>query len=289
MFLQVTVNSIIAGSIYTLLALGFTIVYGTLRFFNMAHGIAFTLGAYFCYVFRILLGIELISSIVLAVLSSAAVMVLVDRIAFRPLRIKGAPSWALVVSSIGVAMLLEAVIAFIFGSDVVSLRVGEPRPGYSFFGAYITPVQVSILVVSTLMMILLMLFLKTTRTGKAMRATTNDPEMSRIVGINTERVFLGTFTLGAAIAALAGCLIALETDLVPTMGHAALLKAIVSSIIGGVGNVSGAMFGGFVLGFVENFGIWHISAGWKNAIALILLITFILLHPAFFGMESDKR
>ena len=288
MFTQLIINSIIAGAIYTLLALGFTIIYGTLNFFNMAHGIAYTLGAYFSYLFRIKFGFDLPLAFSLSTLLTALAMIGVDRIAYFNLRIRKAPSWALVVSSIGVAIFLESFISLIFGSDTRSLRTGQAAPGYTVFGAIITPVQIWMLIISALLMIVLTIYLKMTIMGKALRATSNDPEMSSIVGINTESIYKSTFALGSALAAIAGSLVALETDVFPTMGHSALLKSIVASIIGGIGNIPGAVLGSFFLGFAENFGIWKLSASWKDGIALILLIFFILLRPALFGKESQK-
>jgi len=288
LFVQLIINSVIAGSIYTLLALGFTIIYGTLNFFNMAHGVAYTLGAYFSYLFRIKLGLDLPLAFSLSTLLTALVMLGVDKIAYSHLRARRAPSWALVVSSIGVAIFAESLIGIVFGSDTRSLRIGQAAPGYTLFGAIITPVQIWMLIVSALLMILLTVHLKMTIMGKALRATSNDPEMSSIVGINTQSIYQSTFALGSALAAIAGSLVALETDVFPTMGHAALLKSIVASIIGGIGNIPGAVFGSFFLGFVENFGIWKLSASWKDGISLILLIFFILLRPSLFGMEEKK-
>ncbi len=282
------INSIIAGAIYTLLALGFTIIYGTLNFFNMAHGIAYMVGAYLSYIFRIKLGFNLPLAFSLSTLLTALIMIGVDRIAYLKLRTKRAPSWALVVSSIGVAIFFESLIAIVFGSDTRSLRIGQAAPGYTILGAIITPVQIWMLIVSAVLMIFLTIHLKLTIMGKALRATSNDPEMSSIIGINTESIYRSTFGLGSALAAIAGSLVALETDVFPTMGHTALLKSIVASIIGGIGNIPGAVFGSFFLGFVENFGIWKLSASWKDAIALVLLIFFILLRPTLFGMEQQK-
>jgi branched-chain amino acid transport system permease protein len=288
LFLQFVINSIIAGAIYTLLAFGFTIIYGTLNFFNMAHGIAYMLGAYFSYVCRIQFGMDLPLAVSLSTIATALTMVLVDRIGYFHLRKVNAPSWALVVSSIGVAIFFESLISMIFGSDTRILRIGEATPGYSIFGAIITQDQIWILIVSGFLMIVLSIYLKKTTIGKALRATSNDTEMARIVGIHTESIYSSTFALGSALAAIAGSLVALQTDVFPTMGQGALLKSIVASIIGGIGNVPGAVFGGFFLGFVENFGIWELSSSWKDAIALFLLIFFILLRPKLFGMEQEK-
>ena len=276
MLSQIFVNSIVAGAVYALLAFGFTITYGTLNFFNMAHGVAFTVGAYLCYVFRILLGLDLLSATVLAVLGTALVMVVVDLLAYDRLRARRAPSWAMVVSSIGVAIFIEAVISLIFGSDTLSLRTGEARPGIAVLGAIITETQIVILIVSVILVALLTLYLKMTRMGKALRAMANDPEIGVVIGIEPRITYMTTFALASGLAAVAGCLVAFETDVYPTMGHSALLKSIVASIIGGIGNVGGAVFGGLFLAAAENFGVWKLSSSWQDGIALTLLLLFML-------------
>lgn len=123
--------------------------------------------------------------------------------------------------------------------------------------------------------------------GKAIRATANDPHMATVIGIDTEEVFKFVIILGSCLACVSGVLVSLETDIEPSLGQPALLKAIVASIIGGIGNIRGALWGGLLLGFVENFGIWKISAGWKDGIALALLLLFILMKPSLFGIEEE--
>jgi branched-chain amino acid transport system permease protein len=287
-FLQILINSIIAGSVYSLLAFGFTLIFSTLNFFNLSHGIAFTLAAYFSYVLRIKLHLSLPLSFAFSILFTTLAMLGVYRVAYFPLRVRRAPSWVYVVGSLGVATFMEALVAFVFGSDLVSLRTGETQPGYLFGNAVITQVQLWTLGVSIVAMIVLSLLMKRTRLGKAMRAVANDGEMSGIVGIQIERICLFTFGLGAAVTAIAGNLVSLEQDLFPTMGQAALLKAIVAASVGASGSIPGALFGGFFLGVVENFGIWHINASWKDGIALALLIFFILFRPKYFGVMAEK-
>ena len=268
---------------YSLLAFGFTLVFSTLNFFNLSHGIAFTIAAYLSFVFGVKLHFISPLSFALSTILTTVIMLGVYKVAFAPLRARGAASWVFVVASLGVATFMEAFITLFFGSDLVSARVGEARPGYLIWDAIITPVQVWIVIISLLMMILLSLLMERTKTGKAMRAVANDGEMSGIVGIHIERICLFTFALGTAVTAIAGNLMTLEQSIFPTMGQRALLKAIVASSIGARGSIPGVLFGGFLLGIVENFGIWHIHAGWKDGIALVLLILFILFRPKFFG------
>jgi branched-chain amino acid transport system permease protein len=277
---QLVVDSIVSGAIYALLAFGFTITYGTLNFFNMAHGAAFTVGAYLFYVVDMLLHLSPAVAALLAMAGTAVLMVLVDLVAYERLRAHRAPSWAMVVSSIGVAIFIEAVISLIFGSDTLSVRSGEIRPGLPIFGAIITPNQIVILVVAAALFAILTAYLQMTSAGKALRAMANDAEMGVVIGINPRSTYVSTFALASGLAAIAGCLVALETDVYPTMGQGALLKAIVASIIGGIGNIPGAVFGGLVLGFVENFGVWQLNAGWQDGISLALLLIFMLIRQS---------
>jgi len=277
---QLIVDSIVSGAIYSLLSFGFTITYGTLNFFNMAHGAAFTVGAYLFYCFQTLLKLAFPWAVLLAVVGAAVVMVLVDLVAYERLRAQRAPSWALVVSSIGVAIFIEAVISLIFGSDTLSVRTGEIRPGLPVFGAVITENQITILIVTAVLMAALTVYLQGTLAGKALRAMANDPEMGIVIGIEPRLTYMSTFALASGLAAVAGCLVAMETDVYPTMGQSALLKAIVASIIGGVGNVPGAVFGGLVLGVVENFAVWQLNTGWQDGISLALLLIFMLIRQS---------
>jgi branched-chain amino acid transport system permease protein len=287
MISQIITNSVIAGSIYSLIAFGFTLIYGAMRFFNMSYGVTFMVGAYFFYLLSTLLKIPFPIALGLSMACTSFLMIIIDRFSFSRLRQINAPSWSIIMVSIGVAIILEALITTIFGSDVRMVRTGIQQ-SYTFAGATITPNQLSILYVSILLMFVIWLFLKKTKMGKAIRATANDPHMATVIGIDTEKVFKVVITIGSCLACVAGVLISLESDIEPSMGQPALLKAIVASIIGGIGNIRGAMWGGFLLGFVENFGIWKISAGWKDGIALALLLFFILLKPSLFGLEEER-
>lgn len=287
MLVQLITNAVIAGSIYSLIAFGFTLIYGTMRFFNMSYGITFMLGAYLFYIFFNTLGFPFLIALGLSMSLTSFAMILVDHFSYLRLRRVRAPSWAIIMVSIGVAIVVESLMTVIFGSDVRTVRAGIQR-SYTIGGATITPNQVTILWVSIVVMVFLWMFLKKAKIGKAIRATANDPSMATVVGIDTEWVFRVVIIIGSGLACLAGVLVSLETDIEPSMGQAALLKAIVASIIGGIGNVRGAMWGGFFLGFVENFGIWKISAGWKDGIALALLLVSILFKPSLFGIEEEK-
>lgn len=170
------------------------------------------------------------------------------------------------------------------------MRTGPIREGYHVFSAVITPIQITILIVSIVLMILLWLFIQRTKIGKAMRAVSDDPLAASMVGINPDKLILFSFAIGSCLAGAAGILICLETNIEPTMGFSAILKGIIASIIGGIGNIPGAMFGGFLLGLAENLGIWKIQAGWKDCISFLILIVFLLLKPSgIFGIKTAKE
>jgi branched-chain amino acid transport system permease protein len=288
LLIQLIINGIISGSIYSLNAFGFTLIYGVMNFFNMAHGAIFLLGAYSGYVFYIKLNIYFPIAVIMAIVVVAILMMFIDRIAFYPIRIKKAPGWAFVISSIGVAIMVEACITLLFSSEVRSLKAGPVKPGYELWGAVITRNQLIILITSVVIMLLVTLFLKKTKIGVSMRGIASNPEMATIVGIPVNRIYLVTFAFGSALTAIAGILVSLETDIDPYIGSPALLKAIVASIIGGIGNIPGALFGGLLLGMIENFAVWKIAGGWKDGISLAILILFILIRPSLFGIETQK-
>lgn len=297
MFVQVCINGLISSGIYFLIALGFTIIYRTVRFFHFAHGVVYACGAYVAYAvfscwFLVFSGEESYLSWIVAVLAgvigAALVGVLIDRVVYLPLRRYKAPNLVFLIASFGVFIFIQNLLQLIFGAQILTIRTGPVKEGHHFFGAVITNIQILILVVSVCLCAALWLFIQKTRLGKAMRAVADDPLAASVVGINPERIILAAFAIGSALAGAAGILISLETNIEPTMGMNAILKGIIASIIGGIGSIPGAMFGGLFLGIAENLGIWKISAGWKDCIAFVILIAFLLLRPSgIMGVKSQ--
>ena len=167
------------------------------------------------------------------------------------------------------------------------MRTGPIKEGHHFLGAVITDIQILILVVSCLLSVALFWFIKYTKLGKAMRAVSDDSVAASVVGISPERTIMTSFAIGSALAGAAGILISLETNIEPTMGFSAILKGIIASVVGGIGSIPGALFGGFFIGIAENLGIWKISAGWKDCISFLILIIFLLVRPrGIFGIKG---
>jgi len=277
---QLVTNSIIAGSIYALVALGFNLIYGATKFFNLAHGVIAAIGGYTVFFLAKTLGFGISVSVVAGILLAGVFGFLTYRIIYLPLRRRKASTMVLLVASLGVFTALQAFIAILFTSQfqTLSQNIGGQRI-YEVFGGIITQTQVVILVSAILIALGLTALLKWTMFGKAVKAISDDEEVAKIVGIDTDRIIGYVFFIGSAIAGLAGILVGFDTGIEPTMGLTLLLKGVIASIVGGVGNVFGGVLGAFLLGFVENFGIWKISGAWKDAIAFGLLILFLVFRP----------
>jgi branched-chain amino acid transport system permease protein len=218
-------------------------------------------------------------AILAGVIGAGIIGILIDRMVYRPLRKRKAPNLVFLLASFGVFILIQNLLQLIFGAQILTMRTGPVKEGHHFLGAVITNIQILILVVSCLLVVCLWLFIQKTKLGKAMRAVADDPLAASIVGINPEKIILAAFAIGSCLAGVAGILVSLETNIEPTMGMNAILKGIIASIIGGIGSIPGAMFGGLFLGLAENLGIWKISAGWKDCIAFVILIVFLLVRP----------
>lgn len=276
---QIILNGLISGSIYALIAIGFNIIYRTVNFFHFAHGVVYTAGAYFAYTFAIQAGVNPLLSFFLSIVLTALLGIGIDRLVYFPLRQRKTPNLVFLIASFGVFIFLQNLIQLFYGAQILTLRTGPVKEGNSFLGAVITDIQILIMIISCLLLVLLWLFIQKTKLGKAMRAVADDSMAASVVGIYPEKIILYAFTIGSALAGIAGILISYETNIEPTMGMNAILKGIIASIIGGIGSVPGAVFGGLFLGIAENLGIWKIQAGWKDCIAFAILIVFLLFRP----------
>lgn len=262
-----------------MIALGFNLIYGTVKFFDLGYGALTAVGGYAVYFLYKDLGLDLSLSLILGILIAGGIGYLVNKFVYKKLRDRKASVMVLLVASLGVLTVLQAVIAMLFTSQFKTLSTGGSGRVYEISGAVITEVQLIILISGFAIMTLLAIVLKKTLFGKAISAVSDDEEVSKIIGINTDKIIGAVFFIGSMIAGLAGTLVGFDTGIEPTMGMNLLLKGVIASIIGGIGNVYGGVLGAFLLGFVENFGIWKISGEWKDAIAFGLLIIFLLFRP----------
>lgn len=289
MLSQLLANGLLAGSVYALVALGFSIIYSTVRFFHFAHGAVYTAGAYFTYLFFVILQWPFALAVVLAVLLAALLGVGIEFSVYRPIQRRGGGGLVLLIASLGVFIALQNLISLFFGDDTKTIRSGEVREGLAIIGARITPVQIAIILTSLALFVLTAIILKRSKIGKALRAVANDPELAVVAGLDKDRIVYFTYFAGSALAAIAAILISLDIDMTPMMGFQALLYGVVAVVIGGLGNILGAYLGGLLLGLAQHLGVWYISSKWQDAIAFVILILFLLFRPqGFFGKRIRK-
>lgn len=287
MFLaQLVANSVIAGATYTLIALGFNLIYGATRFVHMTHGASAAIGAYAAFFAMRSLGWGILPALLFGTCAAGVAGVLFYALVFGPLKRKKASSVVLFISSLGIFTVVQALLAIAFSSEFwILLPPGTSRI-WNVAGASITEVQFWIIGLAIVSAVGLFVFLRKTLLGKVIRALSNDEEVAKMLGINTHKVLYGVFFIGSALAGLAGVLIGMDTGIQPTMGLLIILEGAVPAILGGIGNLPGGIVGAFLLGFVENFGIWVIPSEWKGAIAFGLLTFFLLFRPQ--GMMGGK-
>jgi len=283
-FLQQLMNGLSLGSIYALIALGYTMVYGVLRLINFAHGDFYMVGAYVGYYLSRKLPVKEPSStaaflvMVGSMIVCAVLGTIIERLAYRPVR--RASRLSLLITAIGVSLFLENTGQLVFGPDPKFFPSLAPHADFRLAGVRITSEQLTVIGVSFLLMILLRFFIQKTRTGKAMRAVSFNLDAAKLMGISTDRIISITFALGSALAAAGGVLIGMQIPKIdPLMGIMYGLKAFVAAVLGGIGNVPGAVLGGLLIGTSEVMVVGYLSSTYRDAIAFGILILVLLLRP----------
>ncbi len=285
--LELLCGGLVKGSIYALIALGYTMVYGIIQLINFAHGEIYMIGAFVAFIVAGILALSgyggmtvLLLAAIAAVIYAAAYGYTLEKIAYRPLR--NAPRLSPLISAIGASIFLMNYVQLAQTPDF--LPFPELIGDFEFMGElgrYLSSVDLVILGVTTLTMVALTVLIKYTRIGKAMRATQQDMIMARLVGINVDRVISATFVIGSVLAAIGGVLIASRTGQInATIGFMAGLKAFTAAVLGGIGNIPGAVLGGLVLGIAETLGAGYISSAYEDVFAFGLLILILVLRPA---------
>ena len=282
-FLQQLINGLSLGAIYALIALGYTMVYGVLRFINFAHSDVFMVGAFAGYYLgRVVPSQSIPGGLVVlagAMVACAALGILIERLAYRPLRARS--KLTVLITAIGVSLLLENTGQFVFGANPKRFPVLFPESNFHLGPLILTSNQVIVFVVTLALLAGLQFIVRRTRIGTAMRAVSFNPQAAALVGINNDVVISFTFGLGSALAAAGGILYSLNYPTIdPLMGILPGLKAFVAAVLGGIGNIPGAALGGLVLGVVETFVNGSRYSTYTDAIAFGILILILLFRPA---------
>ncbi|MBE3576999.1 MAG: branched-chain amino acid ABC transporter permease [Limnochordales bacterium] len=287
--LQQLVNGISLGSIYALIALGYTMVYGVLKLINFAHGDVYMVGAFAGFFAATAFGWGFLPALCFAMLVAALFGLVIERVAYRPLR--NAPRIAALITAIGVSLLLENLGILILRPDPRAFPELIRLETYQVGPLIVNNRQLVIIATSVVLMMLLQFIVTRTRMGKAMRAVAEDTEASRLMGINVDRVIAFTFVLGSALAAAAGVLVGIYyTRIDPLMGFMPGLKAFVAAVLGGIGLIPGAMLGGLAIGVAEVLVVAFISSSWKDAVAFAILIMILLLKPTgILGKTAEEK
>jgi branched-chain amino acid transport system permease protein len=294
--IQLLLNGLSLGAVYALFALGYTLVFSVLGVINFSHGAVFTLGAYFTYLLiggqaganGLLAGLQLpvalpfALALPLAGLASALVALLIERVAFRPLRQRGADSLLALISSLGAGVILVNLIQLLMGAESYAIPIGTLGTlpaALSFGGAQVRTVQVLLLAISLLLLLLLSVWLEGSRSGKALQAVSEDPVTAQLLGIDSDGMIRLAFGISGFLAGVSGGLVGLSVSIAgPYFGISYGLKALGVLVLGGLGSVPGAMLGGLIIGLAEAFvpAEW---SGWKDAVAYGFLFLILVLRP----------
>ena len=275
---QSILNGILAGCIYALFAMGLTLIYGVLNFVNFAHGELIMWGAYFLYFlmgkpFRLPLPIALIPALLLTIILGIGM----DRFVFKPLRT--ANRLTLLIAALGLSFLLRNGAQLLWGAEIRTYGF-EIKRGLRILGISITLNQVAIILTSIFCIVFVYLLFHRSRLGKSMRAVSDNLELARVVGIDSKHTIRFAWVIASVLAGVGGILLALDTNLQPGMGLINLVKAFAATLLGGVGNIWGALLGGIIIGLAENLGVLVISPGYKDAIAFGIMVLLLLIRPS---------
>lgn len=289
MFWEQLINGLTLGSSYALIALGYTMVYGIVQLINFAHGEIYMFGA-FVGLFLVMAGMNIFIALLGAMIFCMLLGMLVERVAYRPLRGKSSRLSALI-SAIGVSIFLSTLMALYRGTNTTRYPEVLSSSSYNLGSIQISSLQVIILMVSALLMVGLQVMIQKTRLGKAMRACSQDLEASSLMGINVNQVISATFAIGSALAAAGGVMVGIYYNAVwPYMGMMAGMKAFSAAVLGGIGSVPGAMIGGLSLGVMEIMGVAYLSSSYKDAIAFAILILVLIIRPqGLMGRKTSKK
>jgi len=287
-FLQQMINGLSLGSIYALIALGYTMVYGIVKLINFAHGDIYMIGAYIGFILTARLGMGFLPALMLSMIGCALLGIMIEKIAYKPLR--NTTRIAALITAIGVSYFLEALIQRILGPGVQTFPNLLSNEVLMLGGLRITSQQIAIFAVTVILMLALQYLVNRTSIGRAMRAVSADSDAARLMGIDVDQTISITFAIGSALAGAAGVLVGIYYNSInPLMGMLPGIKAFIAAVFGGIGIIPGAMFGGFFIGIIETLVAGYGGSLWKDAVVYLVLIVILLIKPSGLLGKNEKE
>ena len=288
-FIQTLISGLSLGSIYALIALGYTMVYGIAKMLNFAHGDIIMIGAYAGIVTVNQLGLPPLVAVIVSVVICALLGMLIEFLAYKPLR--QAPPLSVLITAIGVSYLLQNLALLIFGSQQKAYPRLAEFPGFTVGGVTVDGITVLTLLMTAIIMLVLSFFINKTKLGKAMRAVSEDKSAASLMGISVNKTITLTFAIGSALAAFASIFYGMAYVYIkPTTGAMPGIKAFTAAVFGGIGSIPGAMLGGILLGMIEQFSKTYISTLWADAIVFAVLVLVLIVKPTgLLGKKTSEK
>jgi len=285
---QVLINSLSGACLYLLIGVSFWLIYAPTKTFFVSHAAAITFGAYACYWFNQYFGLPLPTAVCLAAIAVALGFAAVENALFQSLR-GDSKSWVGLVASIGLYVVLQNIISLGFGDDTLVLRQGTITVGQKIGHAYVTWVQTLMIIVGGVLFVSTIMLLSTTRLGRGIRGVASNPDLCVLLGLNVDRITLWSIGMGSALAAVAGILSALDSDMTPTMGFRLLLNGVIVMIIAGAGSIRGFAWAALLLSMAQHLAAYFLDAKWMDTVAFIILIGFLIWKPLGFAEQRLKK
>lgn len=287
--MQVTINVLISFSLISLLAVSFSLIFSTAKFFAISNAAIVTASPYFILLSTNNLELPFIIAVPFAIILAACVGIICEMLIYRNLRSRKAPPLSLFIASIGLYIMLQNIISLFFGDDIKIINNEPVVVGQQIFGAYITKVQLISCGICALLLFLVDVFLKRTMTGKSIRAVASNAELCNIYGLNSNKIILVAFAISSTLAGTVGILSAMDTNMTPTFGFDLLLYGIVAMIIGGVGNTFGSIAGALLVSTAQHLAAYYIDTNWMDAVTYVILILFLIWKPLGFSGTYLKK
>jgi len=286
---QLLINIILFFSKICLVGCSFSILYYPTKYFHIAHAAVITSWAYFVFYFANIFSIPFPISVALAILVAAFIGVSCEICVYRQMRKRNAPALSFLIASIGLYIVLQNCISLYFGDDTKIINNSEVSVGNQILGAYVTTIQIITIFISATLFITINLFLRFTSIGRSIRAVSSNAELCNIYGISSNKIILIAFVIGSALAAIAGILSAMDTNMTPTLGFNLLFYGVVAMIIGGVGSIRGLIAGALLVATVQHLAAYYIDTKWMDAITYVILILFLIWKPLGFSGKRLKK